>query len=169
VNPALSHSKQRALLMLALALFALSILSPRLKAQDLLVATTDTVEPSVQIAPEQSIDLTTDINPPLPVAATDSSVETTPATSIDSGIPRRFHYQLRLTVRSVYDDNINLSQDNRIADFYTTIEPAVMLGFGDTDARIENYIRLDYLPAVFLFADHTENDSVQHVARLDGQ
>src|SRR5205085_1971660 len=33
----------------------------------------------------------------------------------------------------------------------------------------ENYIRLDYLPAVFLFADHDENNSVQHVVRLDGQ
>ena len=43
-----------------------------------------------------------------------------------------------------------------------------MLGIGDTDSRIENYIRLDYLPAVFLFADHSEY-SVPHVARLEGQ
>jgi hypothetical protein len=172
VNPALFHRKKRALLLLASGLFALSILpavSSRLVAQNILVATADTAEPSSQIAPEQSIDLTSDINPPLPVATTDPGVESVPATSIESGIPRRFHYQLRLTVRSVYDDNINLSDDNKISDFYTTIEPSVMVGFGDTDARIENYIRLDYLPAVFFFADHSENNSVQHVARLDGQ
>jgi hypothetical protein len=90
-------------------------------------------------------------------------------TSVDSGIPRRFHYLLRLTVRSVYDDNINLLNDNPISDFYTTIEPAIMLGFGDTTDRIENYIRLDYLPAAFFFADHSENNSLQHVARLEGQ
>lgn len=165
---------RRTLPVAALAVLAFSILpplSPRLSAEDfsdLRLAVTETVE-TTPIAPEQSIDLSSDINPPLPVATSDPEVESAPATSVETGIPRRFHYLLRLTVRSVYDDNINLSNDNRISDFYTTIEPAIMLGFGDTDARVENYIRLDYLPAVFFFADHSENNSVQHVARLDGQ
>jgi hypothetical protein len=158
----------------AVGVLAFSILPPpgsRLSAQDLsdvYLAAADTVEPT-PIAPEQSTDGNADLNPPLPVAASDSESESMPATSIDSGIPRRFHYLLRLNVRSVYDDNINLTHDNRISDFYTTIEPSVMVGFGDTDARVENYIRLDYLPAIFFFADHSENNSVQHVARLDGQ
>lgn len=165
----------RPLLAVALGILTFSILpSPgfRLDAQDLselYLATADTVEPTPLAATEQSTDDAAEENPPLPVASNDSGVQSTPATSIDSGIPRRFHYLLRLTVRSVYDDNINLSNTNRISDFYTTIEPAVMIGFGDTDARIENYIRLDYLPAVFLFADHSENNAVQHVARLAGQ
>jgi putative beta-barrel porin BBP2 len=172
VNSDFSHANKGALFV-ALAVFVLSIapsISSRIFAQEApLIATADTVEPTSQIAPEQSIDLTSEVNPPLPVAATDPETDSAPATIVDSGIPRRFHYELRLTVRSVYDDNINLSPDNRISDFYTTIEPAVMVGFGDTDARIENYIRLNYLPAVFIFADHSENNSVQHVARLDGQ
>ena len=133
------------------------------------MTTTTTSEPNSAIAPEQSIDLTSDVNPPLPVASTDPETETGPASQVDSGIPRRFHYKLRLSVRSVYDDNINLFESNRISDFYTSIEPAIMLGFGDTEARSENYIRLDYIPAVFLFADHSENNSVQHVVRLEGQ
>ena len=132
------------------------------------LAVADSVEPTPFAASDQSTDAVEE-NPPLPVASNDSSVESTPATSIDSGIPRRFQYQLRLTVRGVYDDNINLSNTDRISDFYTTIEPSVMVGFGDTDARLENFIRLDYLPAVFLFADHSENNAVQHVARLAGQ
>ena len=147
-------------------------LSSRLFAQDftdLRIAIAESTTESAPVAPEQSIDLSSDVNPPLPVAANETEVESTPATSIDSGIPRRFHYFVRLTLRSVYDDNINLTNTNQISDFYTTIEPAVMVGFGDTDARVENYIRLDYRPAVFLFADHSENNSVQHVARLDGQ
>jgi hypothetical protein len=174
VNSVIFHTR-RTLPVAALAVLALSILPPlssRLSAEDfsdLQLATAETVESTPLIAPEQSIDLSADVNPPLPVATSDSEVESTPATSVDSGIPRRFHYLLRLTLRSVYDDNINLLNDNRISDFYTTIEPAVMLGFGDTDARVENYIRLDYLPAAFFFADHSENNSVQHVARLDGQ
>jgi hypothetical protein len=159
----------------ALGVFVLSILpSPasRLSAQDFAnvrLAVADTVEPTPLAAAEESTDLAAEENPPLPVASSDVSTESTPATSIDSGIPRRFHYELRLAVRGVYDDNINLSNTNRIGDFYTSIEPSVMVGFGDTEARIENYIRLFYLPAIFLFADHSENNSVQHVARLDGQ
>ena len=143
------------------------------RAQDAYLAVADTVDPGTAnptIAPEQSIDLSADINPPLPVAATDSTIESAPATAaIDSGIPRRFHYQFRLSVRTVYDDNINLGHNNRISDFYTSIEPSIMLGFGDTTTRAENYIQLDYLPAVFLFADNSDNNSIQHVIRLDGQ
>ena len=168
-------STRHPLVVAALAVLALALLPPlssRLSAEDfseVQLATTETVASTAPIAPEQSIDLTADVNPPLPVAASDSDAESTPATSIDSGIPRRFHYLLRLNIRTVYDDNINLLNDNQISDFYTTIEPAIMLGFGDTDARIENYVRLDYLPAAFFFADHSENNSVQHVMRLDGQ
>lgn len=168
MNSAVPHAK-RSLLAVALTAFVLSILSSRVSAQETLLATTEAIGPSSQIAPEESIDLTSEVNPPLPVASIDPATENVPATNVDSGIPRRFHYQLRLSVRSVYDDNINLLQGNRVSDYYTSIEPSIMLGFGDTEGRSENYIRLDYLPAVFLFADHSENDSVQHVVRLDGQ
>jgi hypothetical protein len=168
VNSAILHPK-RSLVAGALAVFACAILASRAFAQESLLATAETTEPNSLIAPEQSIDLTSEVNPPLPVASTDPATESAPTTSVDSGIPRRFHYQFRLAVRSVYDDNINLSHNMRISDFYTSIEPSVMVGFGDTEGRAENYIRLDYLPAVFLFADHDENNSVQHVVRLDGQ
>ena len=147
MNSAFFH-RNRSLLAAALGVLALSALtspSPRLSAQDLsdvYLAAAETVE-STPVAPEQSTDLSADLNPPLPVAAEDPSIESAPATSIDSGIPRRFHYDFRLTIRSVYDDNINLSPDDGIADFYTTIEPYIMVGFGDTTARVENYIRLD--------------------------
>jgi hypothetical protein len=168
VNSALLHAK-RSLLAVAFTIFALSIFGSGAFAQEALLATAETTEPNTTIAPEQSIDLTSDVNPSLPVASTDPATDSVAATNVDSGIPRRFHYQFRLSIRSVYDDNINLSQINRISDFYTSIEPSVMVGFGDIDARAENYIRLDYLPAIFLFADHDENNSVQHLVRLDGQ
>ena len=172
VNSALLRAKRSQLATaFAASLLAVSFsLSATIFGQEALVATTPTTEPNSAIAPEQSIDLTSDINPPLPVAATDDSVtESAPATNVDSGIPRRFHYQFRLSVRSVYDDNINLFQADRVSDFYTSIEPSVMLGFGDIEGRTENFLRVDYTPAVFLFADHSENNSVQHVLRLEGQ
>ena len=153
----------------ALTLCALFTFTSRIFAQEVLLASVATSEPNTTIAPEQSIDFTSEVNPPLPVASTDPAIESVPTTSVDSGIPRRFHYQFRLSIRGVYDDNINLSHNLRISDFYTSIEPSVMVGVGDTEARAENYLRLDYLPAIFLFADHDENNSVQHVVRLEGQ
>lgn len=85
-----------------------------------------------------------------------------------SAEPRRFQYGLRLTIRGVYDDNINISHTNRISDYYFAIEPAITLGFGDIVGRQENYIRLDYAPSIFIFLDHSEDDAVQHLIRLEG-
>ena len=85
-----------------------------------------------------------------------------------SAEPRRFQYALRLTIRGVYDDNINISQTNRISDYYVAIEPSITLGLGDIVGRQENYIRFDYIPSIFRFADHSEDDAVQHLVRLEG-
>jgi hypothetical protein len=166
VNLAFLQAKRTLLAVAAIAF--LCALSPA-RAQEALVASVSTTEPNAEIAPEQSVDLTSEVNPPLPVASTDPSVQSMPTTNADMGVPRRFHYHFQLAMRGVYDDNINLNRTNEISDYYFTIEPALMLGLGDTDARSENYLRLDYLPAVFLFADHSENNSVQHVIRLEGQ
>ena len=40
---------------------------------------------------------------------------------------RRFRYNLGVTVREVYDDNINISSFQRISDFYTVIERGIQL------------------------------------------
>src|SRR5205814_1202201 len=71
--------------------------------------------------------------------------------------PRRFQYGVKVTMRGVYDDNINLSQTARVSDYYFTIEPVLTLGLGDILGHEDNYIRLDYAPSLFLFADHSEN------------
>ena len=137
-----------------------------LLAQDVLLAAAETVEPPLLVPADAESSAETDAPLPTSESQVNAASDTT---SIDSGIPRRFHYTFRFTVRSVYDDNINLTHDNRISDIYTIIEPAISLGFGDTIGRQENYIRLDYLASAFLFADHSENNALQHVLRLEGQ
>jgi hypothetical protein len=117
------------------------------------------VTPPAQPAP--SIELNS------PNESTSPNIEPT-TTRGYSAEPRRFQYALRLTIRGVYDDNINISQTNRISDYYVAIEPSITLGFGDIVGHQENYIRLDYIPSVFLFADHSEDDAVQHLVRLEG-
>jgi hypothetical protein len=83
-----------------------------------------------------------------------------------SAIPRRIHYQVGLSVREVYDDNINLNQTNRQDDFYTTIEPRIEIGMGQPDG---NFLDLTYSPNAFLFINHSENDALQHLISLTGQ
>ena len=86
-----------------------------------------------------------------------------------SAEPRRFHYSLRLTIRGVWDDNIFLSHTDRVSDYYFAIEPAIMIGFGDVEGRGGDYIRLDYMPSIILFVDHSDEDDVDHLIHLEGQ
>jgi hypothetical protein len=86
-----------------------------------------------------------------------------------SAEPRRFQYGLQIITRGVYDDNINISQAGHVADWYFTIEPTLTLGFGDISGHEDNYLRLDYFPAMFFFLNHSENDAFQQVISLSGQ
>ena len=83
--------------------------------------------------------------------------------------PKRFQWGVRLTIRGVYDDNILLSHFDRISDWFVAIEPAITIGYGDIVGRTENYIRLDYAPSIFLYVDHSDDDVVQHLIRLESQ
>jgi hypothetical protein len=118
-------------------------------------------EPVATPQPVPSIELNPPNEPNIHVAES-------PETAGYAPQPRRFQYGLLLRIRGVYDDNINISQTNRVSDFYFAIEPTITVGFGDIFGRTENYIRLDYVPSIFLFLDHTENDSIQHLIRLEG-
>lgn len=95
--------------------------------------------------------------------------ETVSSSEIASGQPRRFHYRFGLTIRGVYADNIFLSHTNRVSDYYFAIEPMLTVGVGDIEGRSENYLRLDYMPSIILFADHSNQDAVQHLILLEGQ
>jgi hypothetical protein len=86
-----------------------------------------------------------------------------------SAVPRRFQWAVRLNMRTVYDDNIYLRQNDRVADIYFGFEPGITLGFGDIVGSDANYVRIDYAPSVFLFLENSNADSIQHVFRLDGR
>ena len=108
---------------------------------------------------------------PFRVTAESSSLPATQSTHLDeevSAVPKRFQYGIRLTFRGVYDDNIFLRQTDRVADFYFAIEPGITLGYGDIVGRERNYLRFDYAPSIFLYADHSDANAIQHVLRLEG-
>ena len=171
MNPSRRHPWSDRRLAFPFAILAFAVfcsITPQVFAQEALVASTQTIEPPTLVPPEEP-NQAVELDAPLPVPEDATIARNVESSHVDSGIPRRFHYELRLSLRGVYDDNINLSHDNRVSDYYTTIEPSIMLGFGDTETRQENYLRVDYIASAFLFADHTENNALQHVARVEGQ
>jgi hypothetical protein len=114
---------------------------------------------------------TSGAEPPLPVGgisrpSRDVQVETN-GNPVNENF-RRFRYNVGVTVREVYDDNINISSINRISDSFTVIEPAIHLGFGDSAGGF-NYLTFDYIASVYFFAEQTERDTVEHLIRLAAQ
>jgi len=95
--------------------------------------------------------------------------ETVSPKELPAAEPRRFHYSFALTVRAVYDDNIFLTNTNKVDDWYFAIEPRLTVGFGDMEGRNENYVRLDYMPSIILYADHSDENAVSHLIELEGQ
>ena len=110
---------------------------------------------------------------------TDSTAQTSagaerPSAEISGGdpvsaIPKRFQYAVRVNARAVYDDNIFLRHTDRVGDIYFAIEPGVTLGFGDIVGADMNSIRLDYAPSIFIYADNSDANAIQHIFQLQGR
>jgi hypothetical protein len=81
---------------------------------------------------------------------------------------RIFHYELGLTVRGVWDDNIFISHTNKVSDYYFAIEPYITIGVGDIEGRNRSYLRLDYMPSAILFVDHSDQDAFNQLIHLEG-
>lgn len=163
-----SRGRLRIAIATLLVLIGTLTATPRAGAQDVLLATNDAagnVEPAMLVTEDTSVD----INPPLPQPEADLNAPEPPPSAEISAVPRRFHYAIRLSIRGVYDDNINVSHTHRISDYTTAIEPALMVGFGDINERQENYVQLVYAPSIFLYAEHDEANAVQHLIHLEGQ
>src|SRR6478752_8254097 len=79
-----------------------------------------------------------------------------------------FHYQLSLTVRGVWDDNIFISHTDKVSDYYFAIEPIVTIEWGDIAGRSRSYLRLDYMPSAILFVDHSDQDAFNQYLHLEG-
>jgi hypothetical protein len=79
-----------------------------------------------------------------------------------------FHYELSLTVRGVWDDNIFISHTDKVSDYYFAIEPVITIGVGDIEGRNRSYLRLSYMPSAILFVDHSDQDAFNNLINLSG-
>jgi hypothetical protein len=156
-----THLQRR--LLLAGSVAFLFVFASGIQAQEA-VRSTSTSSLNYQTSPENSMEA-----PPFnPTPEPNLHSALVPENQVSSE-PRRFQYEFKVTARGVYDDNINISQTNRVSDYYFTIEPVLTLGLGDIVGHEGNYIRLDYAPSLFLFLDHSEDDAVQQLIHLEGQ
>jgi len=87
---------------------------------------------------------------------------------VSSGAACGFHWAFGLTVRGVWDDNIFLSHDHRVSDYYFAIEPYITVGIGDTAGRNRSYLSLSYMPSAILFVDHSDQDAFNQLIHLEG-
>jgi hypothetical protein len=161
-QPGMSFDRLLAVSATAIFLFSLNMSVRAQETPDTALSSTSSSQPITAISTETSQSVLT--------PAPDSNLHsTTDLRDQVSSEPRRFQYELKISVRGVYDDNINISQTDRVSDYYFTIEPVLTLGAGDITGHEDNFIRLDYAPGLFLFLDHSEHNALQHVIRLQGQ
>lgn len=104
-----------------------------------------------------------------PLDANEHVITTSEEGSAVSPEFRRLHYQLKLDLRGVYDDNIGLSSFNKISDYYFRIDPALMVAFGDIESGDANFLRFEYDPDIVFFLDHSSFNTFQNVIHFDGR
>jgi hypothetical protein len=81
---------------------------------------------------------------------------------------RRLHYQFTLDLRNAYDDNILLTETEKIGDFQLRIDPIIALSIGD-ESDAANVLHFSYEPDMVLFFNHSEFDAFQHIIRFDAR
>ena len=95
--------------------------------------------------------------------------ETEPEMAREVQEAKKWAFQLRSRVAIAYDDNIFISNTDRVADTILTVIGGISLIYGDWRSRTENFLVADYEPAgVFYFENPNEN-SFNQVASLAGQ
>jgi len=74
----------------------------------------------------------------------------------------RFEITPSISVSETYDDNINLTKNNKIDDFITVVSPGIALAL----VREHTNLQLGYTLGIVRYADQTEDDTTRHSANL---
>ena len=69
-----------------------------------------------------------------------------------------------IAISAAYDDNIFLSATAPKADFVVKVAPSVAYRKGDKATGEGGYLALAYKPAVIAYADHSDNNRIDHQA-----
>lgn len=79
-----------------------------------------------------------------------------------------FEFHPHLALREIYNDNIYASATDRASDFVSVISPGFLIGGWDFLTKQDSYASLDYSPSGVIFARHSEDNTLDHDAKLNG-
>ena len=82
---------------------------------------------------------------------------------------KKWGLQFRSRLGIAYDDNIFISNTNRVGDTILTITGAVSLVVGDWRSRSDNFLVADYEASGIFYFENPDQDSFNQVASLIGQ
>ena len=83
-------------------------------------------------------------------------------TSADCFAQNRFEITPSISVNETYDDNINLTKDNKIDDFITVVSPGIALAL----VREHTNLQLSYTLGIVRYADQDENNTTRQSGNL---
>ncbi len=78
-------------------------------------------------------------------------------------------FEFGLGVSAMFDDNIFFSSSHKKADFVTSVTPGFGIQLGDYQDRLNSFFTASYAPTFFLFADHSDQDSVDQDVAMQAQ
>jgi hypothetical protein len=79
-----------------------------------------------------------------------------------------FDLRPRASVGLTYDDNITLSDTERIADEMFVVSPELLATADRREGGVGALLTLQYRPAAVFYVDRSENNTVNHLVRLSG-
>jgi hypothetical protein len=82
--------------------------------------------------------------------------------SADCFAQNRFEITPSISVKETYDDNINLTKENKIDDFITVVSPGISLAF----VREHTNLQLGYSLGFVRYADQDENNETRQSGNL---
>ena len=82
---------------------------------------------------------------------------------------KKWGLQLRSRVGIAYDDNIFISNTNRVADTILTVTGGISLIYGDWRSQSENFLVADYEASGIFYFENSDENALNQVASLMGQ
>ena len=111
-------------------------------------------------------------------AADDNTHQMTPIPSTETGSPvienvtpnqggdfgGKIPFKVSLNVRAIYDDNIYITHNNRVDDYYWAVSPKLTYETSDLAKLSLRCFHFAYEPTFFEFMNHSNNNSIDHNA-----
>ena len=95
--------------------------------------------------------------------------ETKPSDGKEVQDRKKWALQLRSRVGMAYDDNIFISNTDRVADTILTVTGGISLIYGDWRSRTENFLVADYEASGVFYFENPDQNSFNQIATLMGQ